>query len=93
MYVLFSPVSIVPHLTLSVEIKDQTPANPWKEFFDWDGAGHYFFLTELATGFLITLQYFFQPKITMNYPSEKGPLSPRFRGEHALRRYATGEER
>ena len=32
-------------------------------------------------------------KVTLNYPLEKGPLSPRFRGEHALRRYATGEER
>jgi formate hydrogenlyase subunit 6/NADH:ubiquinone oxidoreductase subunit I len=30
---------------------------------------------------------------TINYPFEKGPLSPRFRGEHALRRYASGEER
>jgi NADH-quinone oxidoreductase chain I len=32
-------------------------------------------------------------KVTLNYPSEKGPISPRFRGEHALRRYTTGEER
>ena len=37
--------------------------------------------------------YFFKPKETLNYPFEKGPLSPRFRGEHALRRYANGEER
>ena len=35
----------------------------------------------------------FKPKVTINYPYEKGPLSPRFRGEHALRRYANGEER
>merc|ERR1712046_60482 len=33
------------------------------------------------------------PKVTMGYPNEKGPLSPRFRGEHVLRRYPTGEER
>jgi len=39
------------------------------------------------------LQYFFKAKLTLNYPFEKGPLSPRFRGEHALRRYHTGEER
>ena len=39
------------------------------------------------------LKYFFKPKVTLNYPHEKGPLSPRFRGEHALRRYANGEER
>ena len=35
----------------------------------------------------------FKPKVTVNYPYEKGPLSPRFRGEHALRRYPNGEER
>lgn len=52
-----------------------------------------FFLTELFRGLWITLQYFFRPKITINYPFEKGALSSRFRGEHALRRYTTGEER
>lgn len=52
-----------------------------------------FFLTELFRGLWITLQYFFRPKITINYPFEKGSLSSRFRGEHALRRYSTGEER
>jgi len=36
---------------------------------------------------------FFKPKATINYPFEKNPLSPRFRGEHALRRYPNGEER
>lgn len=36
---------------------------------------------------------FIKPKVTINYPFEKGPLSPRFRGEHALRRYPSGEER
>nr|YP_007890622.1 NADH dehydrogenase subunit 8 [Jakoba bahamiensis]AGH24116.1 NADH dehydrogenase subunit 8 [Jakoba bahamiensis] len=50
-------------------------------------------LTELAKGFMLTLMYFGRKKVTLNYPFEKGPLSPRFRGEHALRRYATGEER
>ena len=50
-------------------------------------------LTELLRGLWITLEYFFQKKVTLNYPFEKGPLSPRFRGEHALRRYQTGEER
>jgi NADH-quinone oxidoreductase subunit I len=51
------------------------------------------FLGELLQGLGITLRYFFRPKVTLNYPYEKGILSPRFRGEHALRRYATGEER
>ena len=39
------------------------------------------------------MKYFFKPKATINYPFEKNPLSPRFRGEHALRRYPNGEER
>jgi NADH dehydrogenase (ubiquinone) Fe-S protein 8 len=51
------------------------------------------YLTELFRGLWITLQYFFRRKVTLNYPFEKGALSPRFRGEHALRRYSTGEER
>ncbi len=41
----------------------------------------------------LTLRYFFKPKATINYPYEKNPISPRFRGEHALRRYPNGEER
>jgi NADH dehydrogenase (ubiquinone) Fe-S protein 8 len=51
------------------------------------------FLTELVRGLMLTLKYFFEKNVTINYPFEKGPLSPRFRGEHALRRYPTGEER
>ncbi len=51
------------------------------------------FLGELAGGMWLTLKYMFKPKVTVNYPHEKGPISPRFRGEHALRRYASGEER
>ena len=51
------------------------------------------FLAELLSGMALTLKYFFKPKVTLNYPYEKGPLSPRFRGEHALRRYPNGEER
>lgn len=51
-------------------------------------------LTELLSGMALTLKYFFfKPSVTINYPYEKGPISPRFRGEHALRRYANGEER
>ena len=50
-------------------------------------------LWELASGMLLTLRYMFRPKVTVNYPWEKGPISPRFRGEHALRRYPNGEER
>jgi len=50
-------------------------------------------LGEIASGMWLTLKYMFKPKVTINYPFEKGPLSPRFRGEHALRRYPNGEER
>ena len=52
-----------------------------------------FSLFELFQGMLLTFKYIFKSKVTINYPHEKGPLSPRFRGEHALRRYPSGEER
>ncbi|HVI52272.1 MAG TPA: NADH-quinone oxidoreductase subunit NuoI [Candidatus Sulfotelmatobacter sp.] len=51
------------------------------------------FLLELLSGMALTWRYMFKPAVTINYPYEKGPLSPRFRGEHALRRYPNGEER
>jgi NADH-quinone oxidoreductase subunit I len=50
-------------------------------------------LSELISGMWVTLKHMFKPPVTLNYPYEKGPLSPRFRGEHALRRYPNGEER
>ena len=59
----------------------------------FDRTARALFLSELVSGFALTFKYMFKPKVTVNYPYEKGPLSPRFRGEHALRRYANGEER
>ena len=59
----------------------------------WINAARSFLLLELIKGLMLTLKYFFKPKVTLNYPFEKGPISPRFRGEHALRRYPNGEER
>jgi len=50
-------------------------------------------LAELVSGMALTFRYMFKKRATVNYPYEKGPLSPRFRGEHALRRYPNGEER
>jgi NADH dehydrogenase (ubiquinone) Fe-S protein 8 len=47
----------------------------------------------IAPGMWLVLEQFFRPPYTIMYPFEKGPLSPRFRGEHALRRYPSGEER
>ena len=52
-----------------------------------------FTLWEFVKAHALTLKYFFKPKATINYPFEKNPISPRFRGEHALRRYPNGEER
>jgi NADH-quinone oxidoreductase subunit I len=50
-------------------------------------------LLELGRGLLLTGRYLFARKITIQYPEEKTPASPRFRGLHALRRYPNGEER
>ena len=58
-----------------------------------DQAARAVFLTEFLQAFVLSMCYFFNPKPTINYPFEKNALSPRFRGEHALRRYPNGEER
>ena len=52
-----------------------------------------FLLFELVKGLMLTGRYFLTPKITVQFPEEKTPQSPRFRGLHALRRYPNGEER
>jgi NADH-quinone oxidoreductase subunit I len=51
------------------------------------------FLKELVKGMALTGRHFFARKITVQFPEEKTPQSPRFRGLHALRRYPNGEER
>ncbi len=51
------------------------------------------FLLELFRGLGVTGRYMFGRKLTVQYPEERAPLSPRFRGLHALRRYPNGEER
>ena len=58
-----------------------------REFFDS------LLLKELLKGMALTGRYMFSRKVTLQYPEEKTPLSPRFRGLHALRRYPNGEER
>lgn len=58
-----------------------------------DKAGKYFLLLEMFRGMYVVLEQYFRPPYTIYYPFEKGPISPRFRGEHALRRYPSGEER
>lgn len=67
---------------LSMDMKDVT-----------DRAANTMFWTEIIRGLGVTLAHIFKEPATINYPFEKGPLSPRFRGEHALRRYPSGEER
>ena len=52
-----------------------------------------FLLTDLLLGLWLTVRTLFRKKFTVNYPEEKTPQSPRFRGLHAQRRYANGEER
>jgi NADH-quinone oxidoreductase subunit I len=57
------------------------------------GSAKALFLWEFVSGMALAMRYFFRAKATLNYPHEKGSISPRFRGEHALRRYPNGEER
>ena len=51
------------------------------------------FMTDFIGGLFIAIKELFKSKKTINYPFEKGKISPRYRGEHALRRYPNGEER
>ena len=67
---------------------DQTS---WSDIFD--RSSRIFFMTEIARSWWLAAEVALKPKVTINYPYEKGYISPRFRGEHALRRYPSGEER
>lgn len=58
-----------------------------------DQASRILFLTDIVRGMVVILDQLFKTPFVLMYPQEKQPLSPRFRGEHALRRYPTGEER
>jgi NADH-quinone oxidoreductase subunit I len=58
-----------------------------------DHTARQIFLWEFVKSFWLSLRYFFAPKATLNFPFEREPRSPRFRGEHVLRRYPSGEER
>ncbi|CAG9769214.1 unnamed protein product [Ceutorhynchus assimilis] len=91
-------VNVMNRRALGSEPKDgyiyvnaQEPSMEFKDITD--RAAQTIFLTELVRGFGVTLGHIFKEPATINYPFEKGPLSPRFRGEHALRRYPSGEER
>jgi len=60
---------------------------------NWRRISRIIFLSEFVQGLWLAMRYFMRPKVTINYPHEKGHISARFRGEHALRRYPDGEER
>ena len=72
---------------MSTQALTRPPAFSLKDFLSS------FMLVELFKGLAITGKYAFSRKITVQFPEEKTPLSPRFRGLHALRRYENGEER
>ncbi|KAH3886176.1 NADH-ubiquinone oxidoreductase subunit 8-like [Dreissena polymorpha] len=77
---------------IDVSLKEKAPTDrTLRETADVYGVG--FFIAELFKGFSIANSMVLREQATINYPFEKGPLSPRFRGEHALRRYPSGEER
>ena len=62
----------------------------------WRRIKHFFktyTLWELLKGLSVTGRALFRPKVTVQFPEQRTPISPRFRGKHALRRYANGEER
>ncbi|KAL1930341.1 hypothetical protein VTP01DRAFT_10503 [Rhizomucor pusillus] len=87
----FSTSPIARHAT---PVEDNQKVDPsYKKPGVLDVAAQQLLFTELFRGMLVVLENFFRPPYTIFYPYEKGPLSPRFRGEHALRRYPTGEER
>ncbi|KAH8146057.1 uncharacterized protein LAJ45_09979 [Morchella importuna] len=69
-------------------------AQTWEEGeSSMDKAAKFFLMSEMVRGMYVVLEQFFRAPYTIMYPFEKGPISPRFRGEHALRRYPSGEER
>ncbi|OJD22009.1 NADH-ubiquinone oxidoreductase 23 kDa subunit, mitochondrial [Blastomyces percursus] len=100
--------ALIPVFAFSTSsLRSASPAGPPRQGFRlpppkaWDQdnesaldkAGKYFLLAEMLRGMYVVLEQFFRPPYTIFYPFEKGPISPRFRGEHALRRYPSGEER
>lgn len=94
-----SRVNVVPRCARAMS---QAPKKPLESDYRYesksvseviDGAAQTLFLREIFRGMGMTMNYFFREPATIYYPFEKGPLSARFRGEHALRRYPSGEER
>merc|ERR1712054_298457 len=81
------------HMSMGSGHKNMKPDNAAGNDTVLDGSSRVIFMTEMVRGLAKTFETLLEPKLTLNYPYEKSPISPRFRGEHALRRYPTGEER
>mmetsp|Transcript_37067 Transcript_37067/g.54456 ORF Transcript_37067/g.54456 Transcript_37067/m.54456 type:complete len:221 (+) Transcript_37067:53-715(+) len=77
------------HLVEATE--DNIMPTSWNDIFE--RSSKLFFLTYVWRATWLCMEIAMKPKVTINYPYEKGYLSPRFRGEHALRRYPSGDER
>ncbi len=88
---------LLPHFHTEKEEKSDkyNVAEPEKTTFKemMDRSAEMVFLTDIVGGVLMGIEHWFGPDLTINYPLEKGAISARFRGEHALRRYPSGEER
>eukprot|EP00049_Salpingoeca_infusionum_P017596 m.353591 g.353591 ORF g.353591 m.353591 type:complete len:210 (+) comp16804_c0_seq1:283-912(+) len=83
-----------PVLIEKKTVDDLDYINDRKSFGEvMDSTARAMLMTDIFRGMGMTLWSFFRKPVTLYYPFEKGPLSPRFRGEHALRRYPSGEER
>ncbi|CAI9715619.1 Hypothetical predicted protein [Octopus vulgaris] len=83
--------SIVPNRSLWKDVSPPEPSMKWADITD--RAARTTFWGEMIGGLALVFGHLLKEPATINYPFEKGPLSPRFRGEHALRRYPSGEER
>lgn len=72
-------------------VNDEPSYTPLSKILD--RTANVYFMTEIYRALWLCVETTFKPKVTINYPHEKAPVSTRFRGEHVLRRYPTGEER
>lgn len=88
-FLVYSLIRLTPRV-LTTQVRNKyyyvnvEPGQKWSDIAE--RAVVTMFLQELFRGLGVTLAHFFREPATINYPFEKGPLSPRFRGEHALRR-------
>ncbi len=98
---VFLPISLVLVVVVAGVLELTGSAAPWRSDLPQDLTLHEarmqplsgLLLPRVRRGVRLSMRYFFKPKATLNYPHEKNPQSPRYRGEHALRRYPNGEER